>query len=121
MNVQKAIVRRITDALVANAIDTGAALIETEIFDDGDGVTIRVTDNGGGMSEEVRQAALRDLNQERRDEYDHYYGQLAGQGSPGRGLVIVGYMIDRATITCTPNGWTVVEVHRERRDKKRKK
>ncbi len=121
MNIQQAIVRRITDALVANAMDAGATLIETEIFDDGDGVTIRVTDNGGGMSEAVRQAALRDLNQERHDEYDQYYGELAGEGPSGRGLVIVGYMIDRASITCTPGGWTVVEVHRERRDKKRKK
>lgn len=121
MNVQKAIVRRIADALVANAIDTDATLIETQIFDDGDGVTIRVTDNGGGMAEDVRQAALRDLNQQRRDEYDHYYGQLAGQGMSGRGLIIVGYMIDRASITCTPNGWTVVEVHRARRDKPRRK
>jgi signal transduction histidine kinase len=112
---EKGVVRGIVDELIANSIQAGASEISVRINETDKGLSIRVSDNGCGMSDAVCRAALRALNQSRRDEMDRYYGQLAGESMVGRGLNLVGIMIDEASIETVPGGGTVVEVFRKKR------
>jgi len=112
MNFEKRLIRGIVDELISNAFNAGAKNVGVTIRQDQTGHAVRVTDDGSGMTEDVRRRALERLNQPRKIEYDHYYGELAGD-SISRSLSLVGMMVDEATVESEPGKGTTVTIYRK--------
>jgi len=113
MKVEKRFIKGIIDELLANALESGAEKIDISVEQLPDTLRISVSDNGKGMPNELRERVFITLNQERRGEFDHYYGELAGESIVGRGLNIVGMMVDHAEVESAVGEGTTVTVYRK--------
>lgn len=113
MKVEKRFIKGIIDELLANALEAGASKIDISVEQLPEALRIAVSDDGKGMPEQVREKVYTTLNQERRGEFDHYYGELAGESIVGRGLNIVGMMVDYAEVESTQGKGTTVTVYRK--------
>ncbi len=103
-------IRGILDELINNSFQAGATHVNSSIDDNGDKFTICVTDNGRGMSPEVKAKAESMLGQPRRPELEEYYGHLAGKTAKSSGLTIVGMMVDDYTLESEKGVGTEVTV-----------
>ncbi len=92
-------IRGILDELINNAFEAGAKSVRSDIEDEGDRFTIRVRDDGRGMSPETLDRANKLLSEPRRRELEEYYGHLAGKTAKSSGLTIVGMMVDEHSIS----------------------
>ncbi|MFP4200846.1 MAG: ATP-binding protein, partial [Clostridia bacterium] len=61
-------IRGILDELINNAFEAGAKSVRSDIEDEGDRFTIRVRDDGRGMSPETLDRANKSLSEPRRRE-----------------------------------------------------
>lgn len=113
MKDEKRFIKGIIDELLANALESGAKKIDISVEQLTDALRIAVSDDGKGMSDKQREKVYITLNQERRGEFDHYYGELAGESMVGRGLNIVGMMVDSAEVESAPGQGTKVTVYRK--------
>jgi len=113
MKVEKRFIKGIIDELLANAIEAGSKRIDISVEQLNESLKIAVSDDGKGMTEKQRETIYITLNQERRGEFDHYYGELAGESMVGRGLNIVGMMVDSAEVESAPGQGTKVTVFRK--------
>lgn len=113
MKVEKRFIKGIIDELLANALESGAKKIDISVEQRTEVLKIAVSDDGKGMNEKQREKVYITLNQERRGEFDHYYGELAGESMVGRGLNIVGMMVDSAEVESAPGQGTTVTVFRK--------
>lgn len=113
MKVEKRFIKGIIDELLANALEAGATKIDMSVEQQSDVLKIVMADDGKGMDGRTREKVLITLNQERRSEFDHYYGELAGESFAGRGLNIVGMMVDHAEVESTPGQGSKITVFRK--------
>lgn len=113
----KRFVSGVVDELMANALQAGATEVDVKVQRLAQGIRIEVRDNGKGMTPAVLQEVQKTLNRPRRNEYDHYYGELAGETLVGRGLTIVSMLVDDAHVESSLGEGSIIVVFRKLSEK----
>lgn len=99
--------------LVKNSLEADAEDINVNIKRTPECIEITVQDDGRGMDEQTLKKVQEKLNQEHRTIYDEYYSGLAGLNQSESGLNLVGFQVDEAEVTSSPEG-TTIRVKRDR-------
>ena len=105
--------------LVKNSLEADAEDINVNIKRNPEFIEITIQDDGRGMDEKTLQEVQAKLNQEHRTIYDEYYSGLAGSGQSDSGLNLVGFQVDEAEVTSSPEG-TTIRVKRDRHKNEKK-
>lgn len=105
--------------LVKNSLEADAEDINVNIKRNSEFLEITVQDDGRGMDAKTLQEVQEKLNQEHRAIYDEYYSGLAGFQQSDSGLNIVGFQVDEAEVTSSPEG-TTIRVKRARHKNEKK-
>lgn len=91
-------IKGIVEELLCASLKRGATKIDIGYEELDHELHISLTDNGKSLQPKELAQIRKLLNQPRRMEIENYYGQLAGEWMAGKGLDLVGMMVDRAEV-----------------------
>lgn len=114
----KSRILNIVNELLKNSLEADSSLVDLSIEYTPDYFEITIQDNGTGLDESTEKIVVDSLNQPHEGVYDEYYSGLAGSNRNDKGLNIVGYQIDEASVESSEEG-TTIRVRRDGQANKR--